>query len=77
MTLSVRFYLDTGAEVNVINKETHERIGAPTLKRAMKWSARMMGEQQPSWEKVGLNSSAAHFGPKSRFMSLHEAHSTC
>jgi hypothetical protein len=29
--VSVQFYLDTGAEVNVINKETHERIGAPTL----------------------------------------------
>ena len=29
----VQFYLDTGAEVNIINKETHERIGAPTLQR--------------------------------------------
>jgi hypothetical protein len=27
----VQFYLDTGAEVNIINKETHEHIGAPTL----------------------------------------------
>lgn len=29
----IQFHLDTGAEVNVINKETHERIGAPTLQR--------------------------------------------
>ena len=27
----VQFYLDTGAEVNIINQETHERIGAPAL----------------------------------------------
>ena len=27
----VQFYLDTGAEVNIINKETFENIGALTL----------------------------------------------
>jgi hypothetical protein len=32
----VQFYLGTEAEVNIINKETHERIGAPTLQRCDK-----------------------------------------
>jgi hypothetical protein len=27
----VQFYLDTGTEVNVMNQETYQRIGAPTL----------------------------------------------
>ena len=29
----VHFYLDTGAEVNIINKETFDYIGTPTLQK--------------------------------------------
>jgi len=29
--VQVQYYLDTGAEVNIVNKETFDHIGAPTL----------------------------------------------
>jgi len=29
--VQVQFYLDTGAEVNIISKETFDYIGAPSL----------------------------------------------
>ena len=32
-SVQVQFYLDTGAEVNIISKETFDYIGAPSLQK--------------------------------------------
>jgi hypothetical protein len=40
----VPFYLNTGAEINIISQETYNRIGAPTLSKCVE-VARMYNDQ--------------------------------
>jgi hypothetical protein len=48
----VQVYLDTGAEVNILNEETHQRIGAPTL-HPCNIRARMYNGEEAAFLGIG------------------------